>query len=151
MFPCLYVSVFLNIDWFSFSTLGIRYIPTKVTENCKTLVSVTITLLCCTRVWCLRLTVAGAKAKLKLKVDETQVWLSSHHPKLAVIISCHTNKTIYVLSCTKVALEPASSSSSLCLSQAAPSLKPIWNGKPLEPHEAAETAKATTWCTYVRK
>ena len=31
--------------------------------------------------------------------------LSSHHPKLAVIISCHTNKTIYVLSCTKVALE----------------------------------------------
>ena len=33
------------------------------------------------------------------------VRLSSHHPKLAVIISCHTNKTIYVLSCTKVALE----------------------------------------------
>ena len=27
--------------------------------------------------------------------------LSSHHPKLAVIISCHTNKTIYVVSCTK--------------------------------------------------
>ena len=68
----------------------------------------TITLLYCTRGLMSereRLTVAGAKAKLKLKVDETQVWLSSHHPKLAVIISCHTNKTIYVLSCTKVALE----------------------------------------------
>ena len=67
------------------------------------------------------------------------VRLSSHHPKLAVIISCHTNKTIYVLSCTKVALEllhcccccavqrhAVPQHAALC------ALKPIWNGKPLE-------------------
>ena len=42
---------------------------------------------------------------LKKFLVASLLWLSSHHPKLAVIISCHTNKTIYVLSCTKVALE----------------------------------------------